>query len=132
MKYSVSAKSISKTSGSVIIKQAVILFGTTVQSNDTLANPVELFLASFASCILKNVERFSFLLKFKYSHAEIIVRATRLEKPPRIREIDYDLKLFSNDPKLNKDLLKKNIENFGTIYNTINFSCDIIGKIHLV
>jgi len=132
MKYSVRAKSISGATGSVFVKQSVILFGTTVLSKDSLANPAELFLSSLASCILKNVERFSVLLKFEYSHAEINMSATRLEKPSRFKDIDYDLRIFSVDSMLNVGLLKKNIEKFGTIYNTINMSCNISGEVNQV
>jgi uncharacterized OsmC-like protein len=94
-----------------------------------LANPAELLLASFAACTLKNVERFSDLMKFQYEKAEMIVNAIRLEKPPRMDEINFELKVFSNDSKLNIDLLQKNIEKFGTVYNTLKPSCIITGEI---
>lgn len=44
-------------------------------------------------------------------------------------EINYDLKIYSQDSNLNIDLLKKNIEKFGTIYNTVKTSCSITGEI---
>ena len=68
-------------------------------------------------------------MHFEYSKAEIIVTATRLEKPPRMDEINYVLTVYSQDRKLNINLLKKNIENFGTIFNTIKSSCSITGEI---
>jgi len=69
------------------------------------------------------------ILHPSYSRAEISVSATRLEKPPRIDDIHYELKIFSNDAKLNINLLKKNIEKFGTIFNTVQTSCTIKGEI---
>ena len=132
MKYSIKASSYSKDNASVNIKESVIKFGTTPESADTLANPAELFLSSFAACILKNVERFSEFMKFKYINADIVVTATRLEKPPRMDEVEYNLIIHTDQPDLNADLLKKNIEKFGTIFNTVKLSCEIKGNIKCV
>lgn len=129
MKYSSKAESFSKNNASIKIKKTEIIFGTTKESADDLPNPAELFLGSVSACILKNVERFSTLMNFEYSNAEITIKATRLEKPPRMDEINYDLKIYSQDSNLNIDLLKKNIEKFGTIYNTVKTSCSITGEI---
>lgn len=129
MKYFSKASSSSKNNASINIKESKIIFGTTPESADHLPNPAELFLGSFSACILKNVERFSVLMKFEYSNAEIIVHATRLEKPPRMDELNYELKIYSQDKNLNINLLKKNIEKFGTIFNTVKSSCSISGEI---
>jgi uncharacterized OsmC-like protein len=127
--YSCKASSFSKNNASIKIKRSEIFFGITPESADDLANPAELFLGSLSACILKNVERFSTIMNFEYSNAEIIINATRLEKPPRMDDINYELKIYSQDPNLNIDLLKKNIEKFGTIFNTAKTSCSIIGNI---
>ncbi|HLU93278.1 MAG TPA: OsmC family protein [Membranihabitans sp.] len=129
MEYFVKAGSISKDHASIDIKHAEIQFGITPDSDDALPNPAELFLGSFTACILKNVERFSHFLKFEYSRADIVVKATRLEHPPRMDKVHYELMIFSNDQELNVDLLKKNIEKFGTIFNTVKTSCTITGNI---
>jgi len=129
MKYFTKASSSSKNKALISIKESEIIFGITPESADNLPNPAELFLGSFSACILKNVERFSLLMNFDYSNAEIIVEATRLEKPPRMDEIYYELIIYSQDNNLNIDLLKKNIEKFGTIFNTVKTSCNIIGEI---
>lgn len=130
MNYHIKASSISNQDAVVHIKQSNIDFGTTSKSDETLPNPAELFLGSFASCILKNVERFSGMMKFNYSKATIEVNATRLENPPRMENIVYNLTIYSNDKNMNPDLLKKNIEKFGTIYNTVKLSCSISGTIN--
>tara|TARA_R110002051_G_scaffold183009_4_gene252520 strand:- start:2882 stop:3286 length:405 start_codon:yes stop_codon:yes gene_type:complete len=132
MEYKIKAHSFSKTNAHVEIKQSSIEFGITPETDDSLPNPAELFLGSFSSCILKNVERFSILMHFEYTSTEISVKATRLEKPPRMDEINYVLKVHSKDKNLNIDLLKKNIEKFGTIYNTIKLSCAINGSIEKI
>ena len=132
MNYHIKASSISNQDAVVHIKQSNIDFGTTSKSDETLPNPAELFLGSFASCILKNVERFSGMMKFNYSKATIEVNATRLENPPRMENIVYNLTIYSNDKNMNPDLLKKNIEKFGTIYNTVKLSCSITGTINTI
>lgn len=132
MNYHIKASSISNQDAVVHIKQSNIDFGTTSKTAETLPNPAELFLGSFASCILKNVERFSGMMKFIYTKATIEVNATRLENPPRMENIIYNLIIYSDDKKLNSDLLKKNIEKFGTIYNTVKLSCSISGNISTI
>lgn len=129
MKYTIKASSTSKDKASINVKRSEFLFGITPESDELLANPAELFLGSISACILKNVERFSELMSFEYSKAEITVTATRLEKPPRMDEIQYDLVIYTQDSSLNIDLLQKNIEKFGTIVNTVKASCSILGKI---
>ncbi|MGJ8716181.1 MAG: OsmC family protein [Maribacter stanieri] len=132
MKYFISASSTSKQNAALHIKQSEIDFGTIAESSDTLPNPAELFLGSLAACILKNVERFSDFMNFEYTSAEIKISATRLEKPPRMDEIKYELIINSQDKSINLNLLKKNIEKFGTIFNTVLTSCTINGKIEIV
>lgn len=129
MMYSSKARSSSKDKASITIKKSEIEFGITPDSADLLPNPAELFLGSISACILKNVERFSSLMNFEYTGAEVTVTATRLEKPPRMDEINYELLIYSQDTSLNVQLLQKNIENFGTIVNTVKSACSIRGKV---
>lgn len=132
MDYQIKASSISNNDAVVHIKQSNLDFGTTSKTAETLPNPAELFLSSFAACILKNVERFSGMMKFTYTKATLEVNATRLENPPRMDKIVYDLTIYTHDNKLNSDLLKKNIEKFGTIYNTVKLSSSISGTIRTI
>ncbi|MCF8244985.1 MAG: OsmC family protein [Saprospiraceae bacterium] len=129
MEYSISATSIAGNDASLVIKQSEIAFGTTDASAEKLPNPAELFLGSFAACILKNVERFSGLLHFEYDRASIKVSAARLENPLGMDDIRYELTIFSGDEKLRIRLLKKNIEKYGTIFNTVKRACSVSGSI---
>ncbi|TYB74266.1 OsmC family protein [Bizionia myxarmorum] len=132
MNYQIKASSKPNEDAVIHIKQSNIYFGTTSKTAETLPNPAELFLGSFTACMLKNVERFSVLMHFSYSKATVEVNAIRLENPPRMENIAYNLTIYSSDKKLNTDLLKKNIEKFGTIYNTMKLSCSISGTINTV
>lgn len=131
MTYQIKASSTSKNDATIHIKQSKITFGTTLPTANVLPNPAELFLGAFAACMLKNVERFSEMMKFTFTKAHLEVSATRLEQPPRMDHIIYELTIFSNDATLNTALLKKNIEKFGTIYNTVKLSCTISGTIKI-
>lgn len=132
MKYQINASSVSNQDAAIQVKESSIDFGTTSQTAAILPNPAELFLGSFAACMLKNVERFSEMMKFSYTKTALVVSATRLDNPPRMEHIEYDLTIYSSDEKLNTDLLKKNIEKYGTIYNTVKLSCTISGTINKI
>ena len=132
MNYHIKASSIFNQDAVIHIKQSQIDFGTTTQTAETLPNPAELFLGAFASCMLKNVERFSNMMKFTYTKTILDVQATRLESPPRLDNISYLLTIYTHDAKLNTTLLQKNIEKHGTIYNTVKLSCAISGKIKTI
>lgn len=58
MNYYIKASSTLNQDAVFYIRQTNIDVGTTSKTAETLADPVELFLGSFASCILKYVERF--------------------------------------------------------------------------
>lgn len=127
--YGVRAESLAGRDATIIIKESKIDFGTAAAALDVLPSPADLFLGSFAACILKNVERFSEILKYEYQKATIEVSATRLETPPRMEDIAYMLKIYSDDDNLNVKLIKRNIEKFGTIFNTVKSACTISGQI---
>ncbi|NER16803.1 OsmC family protein [Spongiivirga citrea] len=132
MEYEIKANSTTNNGAALAIKQNDIGFGITSESEVVSPNPAELFLGSFAACILKNIERFSNLMKFTYSGTDIIVKAKRTNAPPRMTDIVYDLTIYSDDSRLNVNLLKKNIEKFGTIYNTVKLSCSIASTIRVL
>jgi uncharacterized OsmC-like protein len=132
MEYHLTASSICNEKAKLHFKNTDTLIGTTVATSDSLPNPAEVFLGAFAACMLKNVERFSEMMKFDYAKTTLKVSATRLENPPRMDDIQYELTLYSDDVKLNTELLKKNLEKYGTIYNTVNLSCSITGEIHKI
>jgi uncharacterized OsmC-like protein len=88
-----------------------------------------LLISAFAACCLKNVQRFSEMMHFSYDRAEISVTAERQDKPPMISRIDFQIELISADTAINEDLLLRNIQKFGTIYNTLNAVCLIEGTL---
>jgi uncharacterized OsmC-like protein len=80
---------------------------------------------------LKNVQRFSELLGFEYTKASIEVTGDRQEKPTKIIAIRYVILINSGDEKLNPKLLHRNLQKFGTIYNTLKEVCEVSGEVVL-
>lgn len=91
--------------------------------------PAELLAAAFAACMLKNVERFSHTLSFRYRGARMQVTAEREGRPPRIVRLRYVLRLSTDEPAVRIDLLRRNLLRFGTVSMTLARSCEITGEI---
>lgn len=131
MEYFVNGKSSSNGQADFAIRQSEISFGIAGDEKE-LPNPAELLLGAFAACCLKNVERFSKILKFHYETAQIEVKAERQNAPSKITSIHYIIQIKSDDERLNVKLLHKNIKKHGTIYNTLKAACTISGDIQIV
>ena len=109
-----------------------IEFDASAGRKDNLPNPAELLLSSLAACMLKNVERFSSLLKFDYSDAQVQVIGERNDSPPFMKSIKYTLKVDSEMDLQKLNLLHKNILKFGTITNTLAKALDLSGTIEFM
>ena len=131
MEYFVNAKSSSNGQAGFSIRQSTVSFGVASDEKE-LPNPAELLLGAFAACCLKNIERFSKMLKFHYETAQIEVNAKRQNVPSKITDIQYLIQIKSDDKRLNVKLLHKNIEKHGTIYNTLKSTCLISGDIQII
>lgn len=129
MNYTITATSTAKKQGFIQLKNAMASFGISKETEATLSSPAAIYLGALAACILKNIERFSVMMKFEYDTATIEVSATHHIKPSRLEDIVYEVILISKEPKINTSLLKRNLEKFGTIYFMIAQSCTISGVV---
>ena len=107
-------------------------FDATAGRLDTLPGPADILCAALSACILKNVERFSHLLSFRYESASIEVSAERDEPPPRIVSMRYSLRVVTEEPPQRVELLHRNILKYGTITNTLAAACELSGTIEAV
>lgn len=130
MKYQVSGSAKAHGEAVFSIRESNVSFGI-IADEKQLPNPAELLLGAFAACCLKNVERFSQLLKFNYKNAEIEVIGVRQNAPTKIISIHYTIFIDSRDERLNIALLHKNIQKHGTIYNTLKETCEVSGEIKM-
>lgn len=95
----------------------------------TRPGPAELLCASLATCLLKNVERFSELLTVEYELARVEVEAERSDVPPAMTRMHYRLEIVSNEPIRRIELLHRNVRKFGTITNTLAAAVDLTGEV---
>jgi uncharacterized OsmC-like protein len=92
-------------------------------------NPVELLLASLAACILKGTERVIPMLQFDLRGIEVSLRGVRQDSPPKIISIRYEITVDTDETDARLALLHKNLQKFGTIYNTLAGTTDLSGNI---
>ncbi|MGC8634237.1 MAG: OsmC family protein [Candidatus Limnocylindrales bacterium] len=115
--------------GRLMVRASTIAFDGSAQTGDVLPGPADLLAAALAACILKNVERFSQILPFRYHRASVDVAVQREEPPPRIVRARYTLRIETDEPDRRAELLHRNIRTFGTITNTLARSGDLQGEI---
>jgi uncharacterized OsmC-like protein len=113
----------------VTAKGSTIEFDATAGQSATLPGPADLLTAAFAACVLKNVERFSQILRFAYQRASIEVEAERQDAPPRMIAVRYVLRVVTDEPPQRVELLHHNIRRHGTIFNTLAAVCDVTGDL---
>ncbi|MCC7510952.1 MAG: OsmC family protein [Planctomycetes bacterium] len=129
MHYQAAARVAPGGEGYIDTQQSRIQFDGSAGSGDALPGPAHLLAASLCACMLKNVERMSGLLKFKYRAASIEVDATRDEPPPRIAGLRYTLRVETEESEKRLSLLHRNILKHGTITNTLAAACDVQGEL---
>ncbi len=91
--------------------------------------PAELLCAALAACLLKNVERFSTLLPFRYDAARVHVSAVRQDSPPRFTHFTYRLEIVTDEPERRVELFHKNIRKFGTVSGTLGLAAEVVGEL---
>lgn len=127
--YQIEARVVRPGVSAATSKQAVIEIDTSAGQSEILPGPADLLTMAFAACVLKNVERFSHILPFRYQEASIRVVAERQEAPPKMIRVTYSLQLVTDEPEHRVELLHRNIRQHGTIYNTLAATCDVSGEV---
>lgn len=110
-------------------RQTGVTFDSSPRQGDELPGPADLLTSAFAACMIKNVERMSELLPFRFEQATVEVDAERQDSPPKIIRVTYALTVVTDEPVQRVDLLHRNIQRHGTIFNTIAAACDVTGTI---
>lgn len=131
-RYDVTATTTGTGVSTIRTKRSDLRFDSSPRQGDELPGPADLLTAAFAACILKNVERMSELLPFAYEEATVEVTAERQDAPPKITRVTYDLTVVTDESDQRVDLLQRNIERHGTIFNTIAAVCDVTGTVSAI
>ncbi|MGR0220983.1 OsmC family protein [Agromyces sp. ZXT2-6] len=94
-----------------------------------LPGPAELLASAFSACLLKNLERSRAMLSFSYDHADVRVVARRQDAPPKFVEISYELTIATDESARRVELVHRNLQKYGTVYNTLAAVCDVHGEV---
>lgn len=128
LQYKIQAEVITGGNAAAHVNQSKIAFDATSGRDDVLPNPAELLLTALAACILKNVQRYSEILKTPYRKARITINGERNDNPPYMKTIRYKLEVDTDADERKIDNWHKNILKFGTITNTLTRACDVNGE----
>jgi uncharacterized OsmC-like protein len=129
LEYKTSATVKNGRNGKATANKSEISFDVTSGRDNILPNPAELLLTSLAACILKNVQRYSEILKIPYRSAKIVVSGNRNDSPPFMSEISYHLEIDTDVDEKKLQTWHKNILKFGTITNTLAKACMLKGSL---
>ncbi|WP_135451124.1 OsmC family protein [Tabrizicola caldifontis] len=129
LEYHVSARRIDSHGSEASTKEARITIDTDMAGRADAFNPAELLLASLAACILKGTERVIPMLKFDLRGIEVSLHGVRQDSPPKMIRIDYEIVVDTDEPDTRLTLLHKNLQKYGTIYNTLAEATALAGTI---
>ena len=129
LEYRVNARRIDSHGSEASTKEARIFLDTDMAGRPDAFNPAELLLASLAACILKGTERVIPMLEFGLRGIEVSLHGFRQDSPPKMVRIDYQIVVDTDESDARIDLLHRNLQKYGTIYNTLNEATELSGTI---
>jgi uncharacterized OsmC-like protein len=132
MRYEVEARIVGPGVSEAACKSSRIAFDSSPGQSPDLPGPAELLASAFAACLLKNVGRFSEMLPFHHEGAAVRVTVEREDHPPRFARIRYELRIVTDEEPMRVDLLHRNLQKYGTVYNTLAAACDVAGELIVV
>lgn len=91
--------------------------------------PLELLLAAVGACMLKNIERVAPILKFSYRGVRITLKGERQDSPPKMQRIGYRIVVDTDENDHRLDLLHRNVQQYGTVFNTVSGGTSLEGTI---
>jgi len=98
-RYEIDGENLPRGHAHVTAQGGAIRFDGSAATDEMLPGPADLLAAALAACILKNVERFSKLLRFTYRRATVHVAVEREDPPPRIVRARYTLRVETDEPE---------------------------------
>ncbi len=129
LEYNMSARRIDSHGSEAFAKDARIVLDTDMAGRPDAFNPAEMLLASLAACILKGTERVIPMLAFELRGIEVSLHGMRQDSPPKMVRIDYEIVIDTDEPDARIALLHRNLQKYGTIYNTLADATELVGSI---
>ncbi|OJY30045.1 MAG: osmotically inducible protein C [Rhodobacterales bacterium 65-51] len=127
--YHVTARRIDNHGSEATAKDARIVLDTDMAGRADAFNPAEMLLASLAACILKGTERVIPMLNFDLRGIEVSLHGKRQDSPPKMVQIAYEIVVDTDESDQRLDLLHRNLQKYGTIYNTLACATALAGTI---
>lgn len=110
-------------------KNAKITLDTNLAGNPEAFNPAELLLAAVSACMIKGIERVAPILKFNFRGVEVKLHGVRQDVPPKMESIDYEIIIDTDEEDHRLELLNKNVQQYGTVFNTVINGTSLNGRI---
>lgn len=129
LEYRVTARRIDGHGSEARTKDAIVVLDTDMAGQPDAFNPAEMLLASLAACILKGTERVIPMLTFDLRGIEVSMHGQRQDSPPKMVRIDYEIIVDTDESDQRLDLLHRNLQKYGTIYNTLAGATTLVGTI---
>lgn len=129
LEYTMSARRIDAAGSVASAKSAEVALDTGLAGRPDAFNPAEMLLASLAACMIKGAERVAPMLNFELRGMSVRLHAVRVDAPPSIKSIDYEIVVESDEPERRLELLHTNIRKYGTISNTLASAVQLTGSI---
>ncbi len=129
LEYHVSARRIDSHGSEATTKDALIVLDTDLAGRADAFNPAEMLLASLAACILKGSERVVPMLAFDLRGIAVSLHGVRQDSPPKMISITYEITVDTDETDARLALLHKNLQKYGTIYNTLSGAVELSGTI---
>lgn len=129
LEYHVSARRIDSHGSEATTKSATLTLDTDMAGRADAFNPAELLLASLAACILKGCERVVPMLVFDLRGITVSLHGVRQDSPPKMISIRYEIVVDTDETEARLALLHKNLQKYGTIYNTLAGATELSGTI---
>lgn len=129
LEYKVSARRIDSHGSEAFAKDACIVLDTDMAGRPDAFNPAEMLLASLAACILKGTERVIPMLAFELRGIEVKLHGLRQDSPPKMVRIAYEIVVDTDESDARLALLLRNLQKYGTIYNTLADATELVGSI---
>ena len=127
--YTIHARRTAPAAAEAWTKEARLALDTDPAGRADAFNPAELFLTAVAAFMLKGIERVAPMLKFELRGAEVRVYGERQDDPPRMTRVEYALVVDTDESDARLSLLHRNVQKYGTIYNTVSAAVPLSGTI---
>jgi len=96
-----------------------LLLGTRRGDPTAGFNAAQTVLAALGACLISNITYFAEVLRLDVADLRVTLRGLRVDKPPGLFQIDYEVILVSDEPEDKLQKLADLAAKWGTVTNTL-------------